>query len=119
MKSNADMPRNRRVRAAQVASVGHAFYIRHRASCDNTHGRSTTSARSWKCKHNDIGSVFVGLLSGWVSIVLHGNPKINIPYIVYPHQDCLPAASQLCTEHCHHHRSTAMSALSSSEIFLT
>ena len=45
------MPRSRRVRAAQVASVGHAFSQRHRASCDDdTHGRSTAGARTSTCE---------------------------------------------------------------------
>ena len=41
--------RRRRVSAAQVAFVGHACCQRHRASCDDAHGRSTTSARISKC----------------------------------------------------------------------
>ena len=50
MKLRADMHRIRRVRAAQVASVGHAFCQRNRTSCDDAHGRNTTIARISKCE---------------------------------------------------------------------
>ena len=88
MQSRADLPRIRRVRAAQVASVPHELCRRHRTSCDDTRGRNTIIARIFKMRI-DIASLFFGpLFSAGFKLYSTGTAHHSFTLILI-HSPCL------------------------------